>query len=98
MTTATERKGVRDFIALEVSLQIVESLRDVVVRIRKHEPSIAAQVVRSASSICANLAEGNGRVGRDRVRFFRIAAGSAEETRAHLRVARAWGWVRADEI
>jgi hypothetical protein len=30
--------------------------------------------------------------------FFRIAAGSAEETRVHLRVASAWGWLRADDI
>jgi hypothetical protein len=30
--------------------------------------------------------------------FFRIAAGSAEETRVHLRVALAWGWVRAEDI
>jgi hypothetical protein len=27
-----------------------------------------------------------------------MAAGSAEETRAHLRVALAWGWVEPDRI
>ena len=30
--------------------------------------------------------------------FYRIAAGSAEETRAHLRVALAWSWVGSSDI
>src|SRR5262245_59735838 len=98
MTTQTNRPGAHDFIALEVALQIVGSLRELVIRIRKHEPSLAQQLVRSASSIYANLAEGNGRQGKDRIHFFRIAAGSAEETRVHLRVAVAWRWLEAAEI
>jgi four helix bundle protein len=44
------------------------------------------------------LAEGNRRKGKDRVHFFLIAAGSADETRAHLLVADAWGWVRSGSI
>jgi four helix bundle protein len=35
--------------------------------------SIADQVIRSASSVAANLAEGCGRTGRDRLQFWRIA-------------------------
>jgi hypothetical protein len=30
--------------------------------------------------------------------LFRIAAGSADETRTHLRVAEAWGYLSASEI
>jgi hypothetical protein len=30
--------------------------------------------------------------------LFRVAAGSAAETRAHLRVAHAWGWVESTDI
>ena len=30
--------------------------------------------------------------------LFRVAAGSAAETRAHLRVALAWGWVEPKHI
>jgi four helix bundle protein len=41
---------------------------------------VADQVVRSATSIPLNLAEGNGRLGRDRVHHYRIAYGSALET------------------
>ena len=51
-----------------------------------------------ASSIAANVGEGSRRVGKDRLHFFRIAAGSAEEARAHLRVALAWGYLRDEQV
>src|SRR5437867_4473413 len=98
MTTQPKTPGVRDFIAFEISLQIIESLRETVARIRQHDAHVAQQIVRSASSISANLAEGNRRQGRDRLHLFRIAAGSADETRAHLRVALAWGWLSTPEV
>jgi four helix bundle protein len=47
---------------------------------------IADQVIRSASSVPANLAEGSGRSGRDRMHHFRIAYGSAKEVDTHLRL------------
>ena len=47
---------------------------------------IADQVIRSASSVAANLAEGWGRVGRDRLHHFRIAYASAREVDVHLRI------------
>jgi len=48
--------------------------------------SLADQVIRSASSVPANLAEGAGRSGRDRNYHFRIAYGSAKEVDTHLRL------------
>ncbi len=48
--------------------------------------SIEGQVIRSASSVPANLAEGHGRFGRDRARHWRIAYASAKEVDAHLRI------------
>ena len=48
--------------------------------------SLADQVVRSASSVPANLAEGHGRSGRDRAHHWRIAYGSAKEVDTHLRL------------
>ena len=98
MTTETKRPGARDFIAFETALRIIEALRPAVSVIRRQEPDLANQIVRAASSVAANLAEGNRRQGKDRLHFFRIAAGSADETRAHLRVALAWGWIRPAEI
>jgi four helix bundle protein len=43
-------------------------------------------VIRSASSVAANLAEGNGRSGRDRAHLWRIAYASAKEVDSHLRL------------
>ena len=48
--------------------------------------SIADQVIRSASSVPANLSEGHGRSGRDRNHHWRIAYGSAKEVDTHLRL------------
>ena len=48
--------------------------------------SIADQVIRSASSVPANLAEGHGRFGRDRQHHWRIAYASDKEVDSHLRL------------
>jgi len=48
--------------------------------------TIADQVIRSASSVPANLSEGHGRSGRDRMHHWRIAYGSAKEVDTHLRL------------
>jgi four helix bundle protein len=47
---------------------------------------VADQVIRSASSVAANLAEGHGRFGRDRQHYWRIAYASAKEVDSHLRL------------
>ena len=48
--------------------------------------NLADQVIRSASSVPANIAEGHGRLGRDRFYHWRIAYGSAKEVDCHLRL------------
>jgi four helix bundle protein len=48
--------------------------------------SVADQIIRSAASVPANLAEGHGRFGRDRAHHWRIAYASAKEVDVHLRV------------
>jgi four helix bundle protein len=45
---------------------------------------IADQVIRSADSVPSNLAEGHGRIGRDRAHHWRIAYASAKEVDSHL--------------
>ena len=57
-----------------------------VMRVPPPLKSIADQVIRSASSVPANLAEGQGRFGRDRQHFWRIAYASAKEVDSHLRL------------
>ncbi len=57
-----------------------------VLRVPAPLKSIADQVIRSASSVPANLAEGHGRVGRARSNHWRIAYASAKEVDSHLRL------------
>ena len=53
--------------------------------------SVGDQVIRAASSVAANLAEGHGRAGKDRAYHFRVAFGSAKEVESHLGVLLAAG-------
>jgi four helix bundle protein len=79
------------------SIELIEVLRPLVPRIRRHDRSLADQLVRAASSVALNIAEGeHSDPGNRRARFY-SAAGSANETRAALRVAIAWGYFPADE-
>ncbi|MEP0773199.1 MAG: four helix bundle protein [Acidobacteriota bacterium] len=48
--------------------------------------SLGDQLIRAASSVPANLAEGAGRAGRDRQHHWRIAYASALEADSHLRL------------
>ncbi|MEP0774263.1 MAG: four helix bundle protein [Acidobacteriota bacterium] len=57
--------------------------------------TLADQLVRCASSVPANLAEGAGRAGRDRQHHWRIAYASALEADSHLRLLLVTGAVDA---
>ncbi len=57
--------------------------------------SLADQVVRAAASVPANIAEGEGRSGKDRCYHWRVAYGSARELDVHLRLLLASGSVDA---
>jgi four helix bundle protein len=55
--------------------------------VRRSPPTVRAltdQTVRAVTSVPLNLAEGAGRLGRDRVHHWRIAHGSALEARTAL--------------
>ena len=81
----------------EVSIQLIEALRPVASRIKRRDRSLADQLVRAASSVALNIAEADySDGGNKRARLF-TAAGSANETRAALRVAEAWGYCEVDE-
>ena len=59
---------------------------DLVRRVLAPLKSLADQVIRSAASVAANLAQGHGRIGRDRTHHWRIAYASAKEVDCHLRL------------
>ena len=67
------------FIAKQVASQVIRTLPVLIAAIVKHDGDLADQLRRAGSSILLNVVEGNRRVGRDRLHFFRIAAGSAAE-------------------
>ena len=98
MATENNRPGAYKLIAFENAMSTIAELRSVVAVVRRHDADLARQLVRAASSIAANVAEASQRVGKDRLHLFRIAAGSAEETRAHLLVAQAWGYLTSAEV
>ena len=74
------------FIVQSTALEAAGIALRVVSRVPAPLKSLADQVVRAASSVPANLAEGNGRTGRDRLHHWRIAYGSAKEVDTHLRL------------
>ena len=75
-----------DLIAHCKALEAAGSAINLVVRVPAPFKSLADQVIRSASSVPANLSEGHGRSGRDRVHHWRIAYASAKEVDSHLRL------------
>lgn len=80
------------FVAYDVSLELVRSLREVVPRIARHDGELARQLTSAANSVVLNLGEGRRRRGGDPRRFYGYAHGSASEVRAALDLADAWGW------
>jgi four helix bundle protein len=73
-------------VALEKAVEAAGIAIALVMRVPAPLKSIADQVIRSASSVPANLAEGHGRNGRVRMNHWRIAYASAKEVDSHLRL------------
>jgi len=81
-----------DFEELKV-YQLAEKLANEIWKIVQawkqfEKDTVGKQIVRSADSICANIAEGRGRFNdQDNRRFIKIARGSLYETICFLRLA-----------
>jgi len=76
----------------EVSLSVIRRLRGVLGAIERHDPDLARQLRRAASSVTLNVAEGSSSQGRNRKARYN-ALGSAKELRACLHVAVAAGYL-----
>ena len=83
---------------LEVALEMIGALRAPLARLRQADRDLADQVRDAASAVALNIAEGAGRIGKDRPHHYRVAAGSNLEVAAGLRVATAWGYLEAAEV
>lgn len=95
--TQKETSSVK-FDAYEVAIEMNRHLAKIVAKIRTKNASLATQIEKAGPSVPLNLREGRRRTGKDRMYSWRIAAGSADEIRACLDVADAWGYVTIDEI
>ena len=87
-TEVTMSNAVREtkLVAHEKAVEAAGIAIALVMRVPAPLKSIADQVIRSASSVPANLAEGHGRTGRVRMNHWRIAYASAKEVDSHLRL------------
>ncbi len=83
------------FEAFEFSLMLIRSLAEPLATLDRRDPDLARQLRRAAASVSLNLSEGNRRVGKDRTHLWRVAAGSADEVAASLRVAEAFGYLKS---
>ncbi len=95
MLNALDRPGL---IAHRYALEAAGAAIKLVMRLPPPLKPIADQVIRSASSVPANLAEGHGRSGRDRMHLWRIAYASAKEVDSHLRLLAATGAVSRSAV
>jgi four helix bundle protein len=75
-----------NLIATEKAIEAAAEAIKLAKRVPAPLKAIADQVIRSASSVPANLTEGHGRSGRDRAHHWRIAYASAKEVDSHLRI------------
>ncbi|MEP0772917.1 MAG: four helix bundle protein [Acidobacteriota bacterium] len=85
----------RSLTAHELALEAAGAAVALALKLPTPLRSLADQLIRSASSVPANLAEGAGRAGRDRLHHWRIAYASAMEADSHLRLLLAPGAVDA---
>ena len=86
------------FIALDRALDMVRAIRPLAEKMARCDSTLHKQLRAAASSVPLNLAEGQRRQKGDRLHHYRIAAGSADETRTCLQVAEAWGYLKQDEL
>jgi four helix bundle protein len=85
-------------IAYQVALELVAELRPLVERIRKHDNTLAKQLVDAMNSTVQNLAEGERHTGGNKRLKYEIAQGEANEVKASLDLALAWGHIADDSV
>ena len=81
------------FIVYERSIELIHSLRELIPIIKRQDRDLADQIHRAATSVALNLSEGQRLTGGNQRKHYEIAHGSANEVRAAIQVAEAWGYV-----
>jgi four helix bundle protein len=90
----------RDLIAWQKAMDPAVACETVAVELPGRASNLASQIRRAATSIPANIAEGNGRFSRpEYIRHLSIANGSVKELESHLELAaRTHGRTAAIEV
>jgi four helix bundle protein len=77
----------------KIIIELIQHLAPILPQIERRDRDLGNQLRRAATSIGLNFAEGTQRDGRDRAYHYKVAGGSAAESRMALRLAVAWGYV-----
>lgn len=86
------------FQVADMSIELIEVLAPLLLRLKQKDRSLADQLSRAASSIALNVGEAQlSDPGNRRARLF-TAAGSAKETETALRIAVAWRHLSARDV
>ena len=86
------------FVAMEMSVVVVEKLVPVEAKIKRCSAQLANQIQRASESVALNLAEGRWRSAGDQRRHYEMAAGSASEVTMALRIAVAKRYVSKEDL
>jgi len=86
-----------NFIAFEVSLELIGALAPLVPIVERNDRELGDQIRRAANSVSLNLGEGQRSAKGNRQKHYAIAHGSANEVKAALLVAQAWGWIERSD-
>ena len=81
------------FITYEVARELCHCVHRLTPSIHRHDRDLADQAHRAATSVVLNLAEGARMTAGNQRRHYEIAHGSANELRAAIDLAIAWGWI-----
>ena len=84
----------KPFFALDVALEVVGLVGPLVARVGQADGDLARQMRKAVTSIPLNVSEGSSRLGKDTRYHYSVAAGSARELDASLRVCVALGYLR----
>ena len=80
-------------VAEQVALEVIRDIRPLLEQVRRQDRGLFDQMRRAASSVVLNIGEGQASDGGNARARYAMAAGSAREVSAALRVAVAWGYV-----
>jgi four helix bundle protein len=85
-------------VAQSVALNMIVAIKPLVDAVARRDRNLADQMRRAAQSVVLNTAEGASSRGGNEAARYHSALASAEETRAALAVAKAWGYLEPGRV